>query len=252
MIISNYRNDAIRPIFDDKVSLALKYSILGGGNDMIIGIENMEGEICRVVTTTGMRAYMHATGKLLSIGFKNLLAGSLQEEGGFDSRFKPTKKLFNQKSTSGDKPFDPVSEVLSIIDSLENLPETERISIVLSRVGQGIFREKVIAHWKACAVTNSTTVPLLRAPHIKPWRNSTNIGRLDPFNGLLLTPNIDSAFDAGYITLDPNGKIIPSHLLNKTEASNPNISAELRINSHLLSAKHKKYLAHHRNRVYQG
>ena len=220
MIIFNYRNDAIRPIFDDKVSLALKCSILGGGNDMIIGIENMEGEIYRVVTTTGMRqvSFYQLDLKIYSLVLYKGKVGLIVD-------LNPQKN-YSTKNRHPEISRSTQSQKSSQIDSLENLPETERISIVLSRVGQGIFREKVIAHWKACAVTNSTTVPLLRAPHIKPWRNSTNIGRLDPFNGLLLTPNIDSAFDAGYITLDPNGKIIPSHLLNKTEASNPNISAE--------------------------
>ena len=43
---------------------------------------------------------------------------------------------------------------------------------------------------------------LLRASHIKPWADcGTDAERLDVFNGLLLAPHLDAAFDAGFITI---------------------------------------------------
>ena len=36
---------------------------------------------------------------------------------------------------------------------------------------------------------------LLFASHIKPWSDSNNKERLDPYNGFLLTPNLDVCFD---------------------------------------------------------
>jgi 5-methylcytosine-specific restriction protein A len=54
---------------------------------------------------------------------------------------------------------------------------------------------------------------LLKASHIKPWRDSDNAERLDIYNGLLLIPNLDSAFDKGYISFDDGGKIIISDMI---------------------------------------
>lgn len=80
--------------------------------------------------------------------------------------------------------------------------ETEREAIVQSRVGQGKFREDLIRYWGKCAVTGCELIKILKASHIKPWRYSSNIERLDKFNGLLLIPNLDSTFDNGLISFD--------------------------------------------------
>ena len=48
---------------------------------------------------------------------------------------------------------------------------------------------------------------LLIASHIKPWHVCDDKERLDKFNGLMLSPNIDALFDNGLITFDINGTI---------------------------------------------
>ena len=52
------------------------------------------------------------------------------------------------------------------------------------------------------------------ASHIKPWSKCNNEERLDPFNGLMLAPNIDALFDSGLITFDADGtnKISPKSI----------------------------------------
>ena len=47
-----------------------------------------------------------------------------------------------------------------------------------------------------------------RASHIQPWRDSSNEERLDPNNGILLTPTYDHLFDKHLITFTDDGKII--------------------------------------------
>lgn len=113
------------------------------------------------------------------------------------------------------------SEIPDIVDDLSifeqknsNLSQTERLSLEKSRIGQGIFRDSLVKIWGRCAVTGFSNVDLLRASHIKPWRVSTNQERLNPFNGLLLSPNFDLLFDKGFITFNPNGKIIISKKLS--------------------------------------
>lgn len=96
-------------------------------------------------------------------------------------------------------------------DWLENSPlsDTEKDAIVKLRVGQGYFRKALIERWKGCAVTRCKDEELLIASHIKPWSHcTTRAERLSPDNGLLLTPNLDKAFDRGYISFDDNFKIL--------------------------------------------
>ncbi len=79
---------------------------------------------------------------------------------------------------------------------------TERNGLITSRVGQGAYRLKVLEKWEyKCAVLNIPTSPILIASHIKPWRFSNDEERLDPNNGILLSPNIDALFDINIIIL---------------------------------------------------
>ena len=97
------------------------------------------------------------------------------------------------------------------LDWLENSPlsDTEKNAIVKVRVGQGYFREALIERWKSCAVTHCKDVSLLIASHIKPWSQcTTRAERLSPDNGILLTPNLDKAFDRGLISFDDNLKML--------------------------------------------
>ena len=78
-----------------------------------------------------------------------------------------------------------------------NIPnKTERKGLVISRVGQGYYRKKLLKRWGfKCAVTNSSIERILIASHILPWSKSNNAQRLDIGNGILLSPNLDALFD---------------------------------------------------------
>lgn len=252
MIISTYRTGEQIPTFDDRVTAELdEYGIEGGGNEMRIAIENFDGKVYRVVKTSGLGAYMHATSSLLELGLKDVLADSLKGKDGFDSWFVTTPETVSEPPEEVPT-IDAATEIVRAVEAMNALPETERQALVLSRVGQGSFRQAVVAHWQACAVTGASCIPLLRASHIKPWRDSTNEERLDPSNGLLLAPNLDAAFDAGYITFDENGRIVLSPALNGQAAYQLHINAKLKISQKLLTAAHQSYLAHHREAVFLG
>jgi len=111
---------------------------------------------------------------------------------------------------------DVIDDINQDGNSYEGLDETERVAIVKSRIGQGLFRKRLIDMWGACAVTGLGHLTLLRASHIKPWRNSSNHERLDPMNGLLLEPTLDQLFDCGLMTFSPegvaqfSGKLLPN------------------------------------------
>jgi len=83
---------------------------------------------------------------------------------------------------------DVETDIDAILDD-SSVGPTDRHDLVKCRIGQGTFRQKLIAHWNACAVTGYKDIGVHVASHIKPWRACTNAERLNPFNGLLLTPN---------------------------------------------------------------
>lgn len=93
--------------------------------------------------------------------------------------------------------------------SYEADPETTRQALVDARLGQGRFREELLLVWAGkCAVTKCANKALLRASHIQPWRDSSNTERLDRYNGLLLSPNLDAAFDCGLVSFADSGQIL--------------------------------------------
>lgn len=144
---------------------------------------------------------------------------------------------------------DPIQEIEDFKTIYKDLPETERNSIVCSRIGQGEFRTNLIKYWGKCAVTGCESIEVLKASHIKPWRISSNIERLDKFNGLLLVPNLDSAFDNGLISFGNEGKIIISKLLNYNDRNKLGIYSELFLEK--IETHHIKYLEYHRQNVFK-
>lgn len=126
------------------------------------------------------------------------------------------------------------------------LSKTEREAIVKSRVGQGKFRDDLEEYWEGrCAVTGLSMTEILRASHIKPWRNSDNYERLDPFNGLLLAPNLDSLFDKFLISFDEQGKIMISPKITKESSELLGINTEMALRN--IESNHQRYLNYHRH-----
>ncbi|CAK8715527.1 hypothetical protein KKHLCK_04630 [Candidatus Electrothrix laxa] len=129
--------------------------------------------------------------------------------------------------------------------TLQGLPldTTEKERLQMTRVGQQRFRKDLITYWNGrCAVTGLQNIQILRASHIKPWRSCDNFERLDPFNGLLLTPNLDAAFDQGFITFNLQGKIkIVENF--KQEGQQLGITETMKISLH---KRHEIYLRYHR------
>lgn len=101
------------------------------------------------------------------------------------------------------------------VEEPTRLTETERKAVISARVGQGIFREKVIEKYgNRCIITGVNDSRILLASHIRPWAVSTNEQRLSPENGLLLTPLYDKLFDVGLITFSNTGQIVCSKELD--------------------------------------
>jgi len=88
---------------------------------------------------------------------------------------------------------------------------TTRLALVEARIGQGKYRQDLLARWdNRCAVTRCDFPELLVASHAKPWKRSTDSERLDSMNGLPLVANLDALFDRGYIGFDAAGSMLVS------------------------------------------
>lgn len=138
-------------------------------------------------------------------------------------------------------------EIDDLLKEMFKVKSTERQALQKIRVGHDRFRSLVLERWDyRCAVTGGGL--LLTASHIKPWRYSNNEERLDPFNGICLSPLYDRAFDKGYITFDTDGSIELSPSVASIEVKLLGLRTDVRLAG--LGTKHGVYLNYHRTEVW--
>ncbi len=140
---------------------------------------------------------------------------------------------------------DEIEEDIENIITDSSYTETDKVLLIKSRIGHGDFRKRLLSYWKGCAGTGYKIPAMLIASHIKPWRDSNNQERLDSYNGLLLTPNLDKAFDAGFISFDSMGKILISNFLESPKTLGIEVDMNIRFENY-----HLKYLEYHRGVVF--
>jgi hypothetical protein len=129
------------------------------------------------------------------------------------------------------------------------IPETERTALVRSRMGQGLFKERVKKIETCCRVTRVDNPAHLIASHCKPWRDASNEERLNGENGLLLTPSIDHLFDRGFIGFENNGQLILSPVAHRPSLQRMGIETEKVVNVGGFTEGQKEFLGFHRESV---
>ena len=138
-------------------------------------------------------------------------------------------------------------------DKKASLPRTtEAERLVVQRVGQEIFRAGLIDYWEGpCAITGLSVPELLRASHIKPWADcESDAERLDVFNGILLAPHLDAAFDRGFISIAEDGTVIISSELADEDRELLGLHNSLCV--YALAEGHREYLPWHRRKVFRA
>ncbi len=137
-------------------------------------------------------------------------------------------------------------------DDAESSPRngTIREQVVEARLGQGKYRDDVLAMWgNACAVTGCSVTRVVVASHAKPWADSTDDERLDPNNGLPLVATLDKLFDAGLIGFDPvTGVMRVSSTVGAHDRMLLGVPAPLRRKP---NAKQSTFLRYHLDYVFQ-
>jgi len=143
---------------------------------------------------------------------------------------------------------EPNAQVLNDIQRIESdtsIPETQRLQLTRARIGQGVFRTRVILLDNACRVTGVTDTRLLIASHIKPWREANNAERLSGYNGLLLSPHVDALFDEQFITFEDDGRMRVHPSLSHDVLDRWSIDPDRRVER--FRPEQTSFLAHHRD-----
>lgn len=144
--------------------------------------------------------------------------------------------------------FDEVSMTAPDYDTSPFVLETERKSLVSARIGQGPFRDSLLAYFSCCPLTGISHKSLLVASHIKPWAVSTNEERLDPANGIILSALADRLFDKGLITFDDDGNVIFSEELCEQDRVASGLTGEVKLKAPVTRSS---YMEYHRTVVFK-
>lgn len=132
------------------------------------------------------------------------------------------------------------------IENIIEITNTEKETLIKSRIGHSKLKEDLLKNLKKCQLCNIKREELLIASHIKPWSKSTSKERLDINNVLLLCPQHDALFDKGFISFKDSGEIIFSDTLDENDLISLNLSKNLKLN---LKQEQIKYLQYHRKYI---
>ncbi len=138
------------------------------------------------------------------------------------------------------------------IEKDEMISKNKKETIIQARIGQGKYREKLLEECPYCPFTLVNDERLLIASHIKPWSKADNKEKIDPKNGLMLTPTYDKLFDRGFITFDDDKKLIVSPWLSPMNQKRLGIHTGLVVSKLPLDEKRKEYLKYHREYVFKA
>lgn len=129
------------------------------------------------------------------------------------------------------------------------LDDTQIRQMMLSRRGQGRFRNETLRFWGGrCAVSGLPESCFLVASHIKPWKDANPNERLDGFNGLPLTPNLDRAFDRGYVSFAEDGSIMISPVMSVESMQALGIRPDMTLR--ICDERIGTYMAYHREHIF--
>lgn len=137
---------------------------------------------------------------------------------------------------------------INIIKYNEKLSPRTKKQLIEARIGQGEFRKQLTLIKHYCFITHIEMPELLRASHIKPWKDSNDKEKLDPYNGLLLAVHIDALFDKGFISFEDSGEMMVSNALPANILEQLSIK---KINAEPFLPETCYYLKWHREKVFK-
>lgn len=121
-----------------------------------------------------------------------------------------------------------------------------------ARIGQGLYREKLLNECPFCPITMINDERLLIASHIKPWVVSDNKEKVDPKNGFMLSPLYDKLFDRGFITFTNERRVKISNWLSPQNQKRIGLKNDDFFQLLPMDDERKQYLEYHRNFIFKG
>lgn len=150
--------------------------------------------------------------------------------------------------------YDNVAETETLQDiQSENYHADDEKSEATRSSKQSVFSNKVKNNYgNTCAICGIQTKSLLIGSHIIPWATRKDI-RLDPSNGISLCVMHDKLFDAGYITLSTEYKVVFSDVVNSDLPLKAitDLIKGVKIRRPKKSPPKEEYLHYHRNQVFE-
>ncbi|NOX93521.1 MAG: hypothetical protein GXP04_00040 [Alphaproteobacteria bacterium] len=146
------------------------------------------------------------------------------------------------------QPPGDIYDDIAALHNRDDINDTEKQALRKARLGQGRFRKDLLVKWGGCSVTGCTVIQALRASHMRPWKESSNQQRLDPYNGLLLVATLDALFDAAVISFDVDGRMLISPTLKSDQLKLLGASGRLRKK---LNDRQQLYLEYHREKLFR-
>lgn len=141
------------------------------------------------------------------------------------------------------------------IEEIESssLSEKTKVNLKTARIGQGKYRENLFEEIPFCPFTKINDERLLIASHIKPWVVSSNEEKIDPKNGITLSPTYDVLFDRGFISFENDGSLLVSPFISPMNQKRLDIKEGKKIQVALfLDDKRTGYLEYHRQNIFKG
>jgi putative restriction endonuclease len=129
------------------------------------------------------------------------------------------------------------------------ITETESEAKTKIRIGQQKFRKELFPLWSGmCALCGIDLPELVRATHSKPWKDSTNDERLDPYNGVLLCCNHEALYNHGFISFDGQGRLHISPIIKEEEYRKFELNPMTKVKPHPES---RDYFKWHKKHIYK-
>ena len=154
-------------------------------------------------------------------------------------------KLISHKSFLSSKPFN--NSRTRLIEYTKSINSGNIKRFINCRIGQKSFREKLLNKWNGrCPITGIDDSTILISSHIVPWSESKDEEKIDPENGILLSPLFDSLFDENLISFEDNGNIIFSHNISQENKDRFNLKDNIKID---ITPGMIPYLRYHREKL---
>jgi putative restriction endonuclease len=135
------------------------------------------------------------------------------------------------------------------VEKSKNISVAKKETIIIARIGQGKFRENLLKQMFSCPITDVSDERLLMASHIKPWVQSNDKEKIDPFNGIIFTPTYDKMFDQGFISFEDDGTLLVSPYISPLNIKKLNLIKNKKYN--IQPSGREKYLDYHRNNIFK-